>query len=279
MDSDIDYTDLQGGNNEWVAQQSATKDGRFWYINDDAPESMKYMYYTTRGEGWIISGSHPDLGQDDPWTTNNNQVRLEYDLEGAHDDTRLYCGHDDGAPANGCHKHPRGHDNLYYLWCDNDGQTSVSCLDEPNDVSGPLCMVQGYQYEARRKDDDKNESNDIVWIVIVCILLGVAHITAVACLYKTKKYFHPGTVVADYSDTPQPIRGDFSPHSVANSYPSAVLVATAPPAGVQMFTTAQVVTSPSSNSSIRNKHCGNCGASLNAGNKFCVNCGAQIEVC
>ena len=152
--------------------------------------------------------------------------------------------------------------------------------DAPESHYGPraLCMGQGYQYEARRKDDDKNESNDIVGIVIVCILLGVALITAVACVHKTKKYFHPGTVVADYRATPQPIRGDFSPHSVANSYPSAVLVATAPPAGVQMSTTAQVVTSPSSNSSTRNKYCGNCGASLNAGNKFCVNCGAQIEV-
>merc|ERR1712159_251889 len=127
-------------------------------------------------------------------------------------------------------------------------------------------------------NNDKNESNDTVGIMIAFTLLGVALMTAAACLYKVKKYFHPGTIVAGYHSTPQPIRNNFSPHSVASSYHSTAVVATAPPAGVQMATsvTAQVVGS-TDYSSTQNKFCGNCGVSLNAGNKFCTNCGAQIN--
>ena len=153
----------------------------------------------------------------------------------------------------------------------------------PESHYGPraLCMGEDYHSgrEAHRKEGDKNESNDIlVGLVIISILLGIALITAVACVYKAKNNFRPDTVVAGYRATPQPIRNDFSPHSVANSYPSTAFVATAHPAGVQMatFATEQVVTSTES-SSTQNKFCGNCGVSLNAGNKFCGNCGSRID--
>lgn len=138
------------------------------------------------------------------------------------------------------------------------------------------CGPTSYYVGEQSTYNDKNESNDTVGIMIAFTLLGVALMTAAACLYKVKKYFQSGTIVAGYHSTPQPICNNFSPHSVA--YHSTEVVATAPPAGFQTatFATAQVVTS-ASNSSTQNKFCGNCGVSMNAGNKFCTNCGAQIN--
>ena len=137
-DTDQDYTHIDSSD-QWV-WSGTTSDGRAWYESDDVDSSVKYLYYSTRAEGWLLTYTAPDLSADDPWVGNNNQVRFyspeDDEANGDYPDgvfhgARLYCGHDTGNPAEGCSRHARGN-GQYYYWCDNDGTVTVSCSGEPS---------------------------------------------------------------------------------------------------------------------------------------------------
>ena len=124
--------------------QGTTRDGRPWFQNHRSgglANSVRYLYYSKRAEGFLFTASMPIVTQEDPWTTDNNQVRLHahgaLTPEGIFSGARLYCGHDTGAPADGCTKHPRGN-GQYYYWCDNDGAVKVMCHAEASSVEEAL---------------------------------------------------------------------------------------------------------------------------------------------
>ena len=88
----------------WVWRGS-TSDGRPWFETTTESSQLRYLYYSSRAEGYLLTASEPELALDDPWTTDNNQVRLysgeARSPDGLWQDARLYCGHDTGAAAEG----------------------------------------------------------------------------------------------------------------------------------------------------------------------------------
>ena len=69
----MDYTHIDSSNNKWV-WSGTTSDGRSWYENDDVSDQVKYLYYSTRAGGWLLTATAPDLSAADPWVGGNNQV-------------------------------------------------------------------------------------------------------------------------------------------------------------------------------------------------------------
>ena len=67
-DTDQDYTHIDSSD-QWV-WSGTTSDGRAWYESDDVDSSVKYLYYSTRAEGWLLTYTAPDLSADDPWVTS-----------------------------------------------------------------------------------------------------------------------------------------------------------------------------------------------------------------
>merc|ERR1719359_328348 len=129
-DTDMDYTHIDSSNNKWI-WSGTTSDGRSWYENDDVSFMVKYLYYSTRAGGWLLTATAPDLSAADPWVGNNNQVRFSGQAhgdspDGVFHDAQIYCGHDTGDPADGCWNHPRG-DGRDMYHCGNDGTVTVSC--------------------------------------------------------------------------------------------------------------------------------------------------------
>lgn len=119
----------------WV-QQGTTMDGRPWYMGTGSGgllDSVRYLYYSTRAQGYLLTATRPQTNQAEPWVGGNNQVRLvsggASSPAGTWTSARLYCGHDTGAPARGCSSHDRGNGQTYY-WCDNVGSVTVSCTDD-----------------------------------------------------------------------------------------------------------------------------------------------------
>ena len=118
--------------------KGSTADGRPWFETETEHEQIRYFYHSQRAEGYLLTASHPELEKEDPWTTDNNQVKLfsgsSRSPGGTWRDARLYCGHDTGPPASGCSKHSRDDYGFTgdlagktFYWCDNDGSVSVSC--------------------------------------------------------------------------------------------------------------------------------------------------------
>ena len=118
-------------NDKWH-YKGTLKDGRPWFESDSAGDPLRYLYYSSRAGGHLLSATAPLLDADEPWVGDNNQVRLlsggAQFPKGTWSEARLYCGHDTGPAAAGCSRHERGGDsNKAYYWCDNNGPVSVSC--------------------------------------------------------------------------------------------------------------------------------------------------------
>ena len=118
-------------NDKWH-YKGTLKDGRPWFESDSAGDPLRYLYYSSRAGGHLLSATAPLLDADEPWVGDNNQVRLlsggAQFPEGTWSEARLYCGHDTGPAAAGCSRHERGGDSKEaYYWCDNNGPVSVSC--------------------------------------------------------------------------------------------------------------------------------------------------------
>ena len=113
------YTSLTG--TVWV-NGGTTADGRPWFRNTDVAGGIQYLYYSPRNDGFFLTASAPNLALTDPWTTDNNQVRLSSggnrSPEGTWNSAALYCGHDTGAAADGCGASPRD-DGRFFYWCNN----------------------------------------------------------------------------------------------------------------------------------------------------------------
>ena len=120
--------------------KGALKDGRPWFESDSAGDQLRYLYYSSRAGGYLLSATAPLPGADDPWVGDNSQVRLTSGSaqfpEGTWSEARLYCGHDTGPAAAGCSRHERGGDPIqkFYYWCDNNGPVNVSCTCGAEDV-------------------------------------------------------------------------------------------------------------------------------------------------
>ena len=156
----MDYTHIDSSNNKWV-WSGTTSDGRSWYENDDVSGAVKYLYYSTRASGWLLTATAPDLSAADPWVGNNNQVRFSGQAhgdspDGVFHDARLYCGHDTGDPAEGCSNHPRGDGRDYYK-CDNDGTVTVSCEDVVASCDC-ACYWNGYACDGNGNGDSRCSS-------------------------------------------------------------------------------------------------------------------------
>ena len=127
------------GDDKWH-YKGTLKDGRPWFESDSAGDPLRYLYYSSRAGGHLLSATAPLLGADEPWVGDNNRVRLlsgsEQFPEGTWSEARVYCGHDTGPAAAGCSRHERGGDsNKAYYWCDNNGPVSVSCTCSAEDGS------------------------------------------------------------------------------------------------------------------------------------------------
>ena len=118
-------------NDKWH-YKGTLKDGRPWFESDSAGDPLRYLYYSSRAGGHLLSATAPLLDADEPWVGDNNQVRLlsggAQFPKGTWSEARLYCGHDTGPAAAGCSRHERGGDsNQAFYWCGNNGPVSVSC--------------------------------------------------------------------------------------------------------------------------------------------------------
>jgi len=126
-----------GKDDKW-RYKGTLKDGRPWFESDSAGDPLRYLYYSSRAGGHLLSATAPLPDADEPWVGVNNQVRLLSGSaqfpEGTWSEARLYCGHDTGPAAVGCTRHERGGDsNKAYYWCDNNGPLSVSCTCSAED--------------------------------------------------------------------------------------------------------------------------------------------------
>ena len=106
-DTDMDYTHIDSSNNKWI-WSGTTSDGRSWYENDDVSNVAKYLYYSTRAGGWLLTATAPDLSAADPWVGGNVQVFFNGQAhgdspDGVSHDAALYCGHDTGDPVSYTH--------------------------------------------------------------------------------------------------------------------------------------------------------------------------------
>ena len=117
--------------------RGVTDDGRPWYECTTLSDQIRYLYYSARASGFLLTATAPQVDSADAWTSDNNQVRLNsggaQTPGGTWASARLYCGHDtDAVPAAGCSRHARGDSSgsmsgLHYFWCDNSGPVTVTC--------------------------------------------------------------------------------------------------------------------------------------------------------
>lgn len=128
----MDYTTISSTDRwQW---QGTTLDGRPWFFSDTVLGPVKYMYYSERRGTFHLTYTYPTLDEDEANPSSSSAVRFQSGNAQCPDGTwsgvRLYCGHDNGDPVDGCSVNERD-DGRYFYWCNNNGTVKISCFGDP----------------------------------------------------------------------------------------------------------------------------------------------------